>query len=63
MLYYLGIDIGGTKTAAGLLDSQGALLAEAEIPTEVSAGPERIAQNTARLARSLVARRAGGEVP
>ena len=63
MLYYLGIDIGGTKTAAGLLDSQGALLAEAELPTEVSAGPERIAQNTARLARSLLARSAGGEVP
>ena len=35
MLYYLGIDIGGTKTAAGLLDSQGALLVSDDVGNKV----------------------------
>ena len=53
MKYFLGVDIGGTKTAAGLLDADGHMLAEKEIPTLVHDGAERIVRNTAQLISSL----------
>ena len=53
MKYFLGVDIGGTKTAAGLLDADGHMLAEKEIPTLVHDGAERIVRTTAQLISSL----------
>lgn len=54
MKYFLGVDIGGTKTAAGLLDADRHMLAEKEIPTFVHDGAEGIARNTAELIFTLL---------
>src|SRR5664280_1993889 len=48
----LGIDIGGTKVAAGLVDGGGRLLRHLQVPTPAQDGPEAI------LAAVLVAARA-----
>lgn len=48
----LGIDIGGTKVAAGLVDDRGQLLHHVQVPTPAREGPEAI------LAAALVAARA-----
>lgn len=54
MKYFLGIDIGGTKTAAGLLDETGQMRAEKEIPTAVAQGPEGMVKRTAKLIMDLL---------
>lgn len=52
-----GIDIGGTKIAVGLVDEAGALLASAQVPTLVDAGPQAgIARVVAALDTLLAAR-------
>jgi glucokinase len=38
----IGVDIGGTKTKAGIVDESGAQLAEVEIPTDPTAGTKSI---------------------
>jgi glucokinase len=40
-----GIDIGGTKIAVALADSDGKLVAQARIPTQIELGPHRIVEN------------------
>ncbi|MCI9402650.1 MAG: ROK family protein [Oscillospiraceae bacterium] len=37
-MHYIGIDLGGTNVAAGLVDKEGKLLGEASIPTPQGAG-------------------------
>lgn len=51
---YLGIDIGGTKTAAGLFGADKKLIAEEEIPTAVANGAEGIVHNTAETVMKLL---------
>lgn len=36
--YAVGVDIGGTKTALGLVDVAGRIVAEQSFPTEPAAG-------------------------
>ena len=43
-LLAVGVDIGGTNTAVGVLDGRGTLLRTTEFPTEASAGPVRFVQ-------------------
>ena len=50
----LGIDIGGTKVAAGLIDGGGRLLRHLQVPTPAQDGPEAI------LAAVLVAASVAG---
>ncbi len=50
----LGIDIGGTKLAAGIVDATGNILARGEVPTLAAEGPERVLDRTVQLARNLL---------
>lgn len=42
-MYYLGVDLGGTKTAAAVVDEGGTLLARAFAQTPSDGGPEAVA--------------------
>lgn len=57
--YVLGIDLGATKIASGLIDPQNRIIASGRIPTNVADGPanavERIAQSVVELAGELPA--------
>ncbi|MFJ4295691.1 ROK family protein [Curtobacterium sp. NPDC089689] len=57
----LGIDIGGTKTAAGLVADDGSLRARVEAPTPAQAGPAAVIEQADQLARTLL-RGADGSV-
>lgn len=56
----VGIDLGGTKTAAGLVDEHGRVLHMAQTPTLAREGAEAILESTAELIRGLL-HRAGTE--
>ncbi|WP_433320611.1 ROK family protein [Micromonospora chersina] len=55
----LGIDIGGTKTAAALVDRGGRVLQRREAPTPARSGPEAVLDAAARLAADLLGAAAG----
>ena len=38
MKYYIGIDLGGTNIAGGLVDENGKILKKISVPTEVERG-------------------------
>lgn len=57
----IGIDIGGTKTAAALVDRAGRVLERREAPTPARSGPEAVLDAAARLAADLLDA-AGGPV-
>jgi glucokinase len=50
----LGIDIGGTKTAVGAVDSAGRVLATRRAATPAGAGREAVLDTAARLAREVI---------
>ncbi len=52
-MYYIGIDLGGTNVAAGLVDGGGSLLGQASVPTP--RGAEEVADAIADAARQAVA--------
>ncbi|ADU50628.1 ROK family protein [Thermaerobacter marianensis DSM 12885] len=52
----LGIDLGGTKIALGLVDRRGKVLADVTLPTEATAGPAAAMDRLAAAARQLAAR-------
>ncbi|WBB71878.1 ROK family protein [Micromonospora sp. WMMD1128] len=49
----IGVDIGGTKTAAALVDPDGRVRARREAPTPARAGPEAVLDTAAGLAADL----------
>ncbi len=51
---YIGIDLGGTKIAAGLVDDDGHILKKVTAPTLAHRSPEEIAEDMASLAKSLM---------
>ncbi|MFJ8895501.1 ROK family protein [Leifsonia sp. NPDC102414] len=54
--FAVGIDIGGTKTAAGLVDiATGAVVMRSEAPTPSAAGPDAVLATAIRLAESVIA--------
>lgn len=53
MPLYLGIDIGGTKIAAGLVTNDGQVLRRAQVLTPAQEGGPRVLQAALDLARSL----------
>jgi glucokinase len=56
----IGIDVGGTKIAAGRVDGEsGRILARQEVPTRPARGGEAVLADCAALARTL----GGGELP
>ncbi|WP_406064725.1 ROK family protein [Streptomyces sp. NBC_01077] len=48
-----GIDIGGTKTAAGLVDPNGTLMRRHTLPTPAADGPEAVVAAAVRAVREL----------
>lgn len=50
----LGIDIGGTNMAGGLISSEGEILHKVEIPTEASRGSEAVFSNIKSVAEELL---------
>jgi glucokinase len=52
---YLGIDIGGTKTALGLGDGAGAILANERLPTPLSGDPHADLRGIVEHCRALLA--------
>jgi len=50
----LALDIGGTKLAAGIVDSGGNVLARAQVPTLAAEGPERVLDRIVRLAKVVM---------
>ena len=51
---FLALDIGGTKIAGGIVNTDGRLLQRATVPTEAACGSDRIISNASKLARDLV---------
>ncbi len=62
MTHVIGIDLGGTKTAAGVVSSSGEVLVSETIPTLNRAGGEAILDATAALISGLVERAADAGV-
>ncbi len=52
---YLGVDIGGTKIAAGIVDENFHILAEETVPTDVAGGPNAITADIVRAVRAACA--------
>lgn len=50
----LGLDIGGTKLAAGLVTADGDVRAFATVPTRVTEGPERVVRRLCALAADVL---------
>ena len=44
-MFYLGIDLGGTNAAVGVVDECGKIIAKASVPTEADKGTEVIITN------------------
>jgi glucokinase len=53
MVKYLGIDLGGTKIAAGIVNEKGKVLKRAVVPTEGEKGQDAIVQNILKAVDSV----------
>lgn len=53
-MYYLGVDIGGTKTAVGIINENNQLLNVESIPTDVQGGLKIISSNVAHLVSKVL---------
>ncbi|MGC0144958.1 ROK family protein [Pseudactinotalea sp. Z1732] len=63
MSHLVGVDLGGTKTAAALVSLEGQVGAAYAIPTPARDGPEAILDAVATLVREVVARYEGSLAP
>ena len=54
MVLYLGIDIGGTKIAGGIVTFDGKVLSRQERPTPIGEGGQQILKEAIEVARALV---------
>ena len=55
-MYRIGIDLGGTNTAAGLVDENGHIIDRANVKTCLPTTLERIIENITALCVQLMAR-------
>ena len=55
MKYRIGIDLGGTNIAAGLVDENAAIVKKASTPTGAERAPEAIVEDMAALCHRLIA--------
>ena len=53
-MYYLGIDLGGTNVASGVVDENGKILAKASVPTDAQNGVDAIITNIAKSANAAL---------
>ncbi len=54
-MLYLGIDLGGTNIAAGIVDETGKILRQGSTPTKAERNVEEIVKDMAKLCKDLVA--------
>ena len=47
-MYYLGIDLGGTNVASGVVDQNGEIVAKASVPTGADGTVDEIIKNIAK---------------
>ncbi len=52
----IGVDLGGTKIAAGIIDENCALLARSETPTRAALGPETVVADMAECIKQALAK-------
>ncbi len=52
---YVGIDLGGTNIAAGVVTEDGKILTQSSVPTRKERTPEEIADDMAMLAKKVIA--------
>lgn len=55
-MYRIGIDLGGTNTAAGLVDEKGTIIDRASVKTDLPTNPERIIGSIVQLTAMLLER-------
>jgi len=55
MKYYIGVDLGGTNIAAGVVSEQGELIHKASVPTESHRGHEAVVADLAKLCKQVIA--------
>lgn len=60
-MFYIGIDLGGTNIAVGLVNEEGRILAKAETPTLVGRPYQDLIRDMARCARSVMEQAGVGE--
>jgi ROK family protein (putative glucokinase) len=53
-MYYIGIDLGGTNIAAGIVDESGAIVKKGSVPTGRTRPSEEIVEDMCALAESLM---------
>lgn len=53
-MYYIGIDLGGTNIAAGIVDENGKLIAKKSIPTCSERGEDAIIADMAALTKEII---------
>ena len=54
-MYYIGIDLGGTNIAAGIVDENGKIIKKDSVPTKHERGAEAVCLDMAKLAEKLIA--------
>lgn len=54
-MYYLGIDLGGTNIAAGVVDADNNIVVKGSVPTKAQRPPEEIVADMAKLCLDLLA--------
>jgi glucokinase len=53
-MVYIGIDLGGTNIAAGIVDENGKILIKGEVPTKLERGPKPICEDMGKLCLDLI---------
>ena len=54
-MYRIGIDLGGTNIAAGIVNSEFKIVAKASVPTVVTEGADKVASDIANLCKKITA--------
>ena len=54
MRHVIGLDLGGTKTAGGIVDADGNVVFSFAVPTPSQSGADEVLETAARLVRSLL---------
>ena len=53
-MYYIGVDLGGTNIAVGIVDENYQLVKKESVPTKPERGPDLIVKDMAKVSRKLL---------
>jgi Transcriptional regulator/sugar kinase len=54
-MYYIGVDLGGTNIAIGLVNENGQIIRKGSVPTKANREPDEIIKDMAELCKKLIA--------